>query len=78
MITVQPYALLMLTDQDPSVLYGPALKGVLLLYILYLRPSGSPACIIWDIHRSVVLAPLCTHTYANVTLGYPQCCVTTL
>ena len=78
MLYYMPYALLTLTDQDPFVLYRPALKEVLLLYILYLRPSGSPARIIWDIHRSVSLTFYCTSIYANVTLGYPQCCVTSL
>src|SRR5258707_13983267 len=65
----------MLTDQDPLTITKPALDRAVLLYILYLLPSGSPARIIWDIHRQVslvtfVLLPMLIH------LGYPQCCVT--
>src|SRR5258707_15815292 len=48
---------------------------LVLLYILYLRPSGSPAHIIWDIHRSVFLL-LLYYYLAHIYLGYPQCCVT--
>src|SRR5258707_13572123 len=65
----------MLTDQDPLTTTKPALDKVVLLYILYQLPSGSPARIIWDIHRQVSLVtfvPLSMLMY----LGYPQCCVT--
>src|SRR5258707_11148585 len=64
-----------LTDQDPLTMTEPALDRAVLLYILYSLPSGSPACIIWDIHRQVSLV-----TYVPllmlIHLGYPQCCVT--
>src|SRR5258707_7160153 len=65
---------MLLTDQDPFHVYKPALDNVRLLYILYLLPSGSPACIIWDIHRQVFLTSLVPLSML-IHLGYPQCCV---
>src|SRR5258707_15614195 len=67
----------MLTDQDPLTITKPALDRAVLLYILYLLPSGSPARIIWDIHRQVSLVTFVL-LLMLIHLGYPQCCVTTL
>src|SRR5258707_5288464 len=63
-----------LTDQDPLTMTEPALDRAVLLYILYLLPSGSPARIIWDIHRQVSLVVLVL-LLMLIHLGYPQCCV---